>query len=218
MNNKIRQGKHSQVDSKQKGRPAAAVRKEQGFKFIKSAVHPNEFPIDGKAEVALVGRSNAGKSSFLNAWAGRIIAKVSSQPGKTCLLNFFEVEGRYRVVDMPGYGYAVRSRDEIVSWQQMIENYLLQRENLKGLILIMDIRRDWQEEEEMLAHFVRERDLPLVVVLNKADKMSRSNAVKRAHLIRQSTEAEVFFVSSLKKTNLQEVRDCIFSKILLRKN
>src|SRR4051812_11511852 len=120
------------------------------LQFLKSATKLSEFPRDERPEIAMVGRSNAGKSSVINTLAGGRLAKVSSTPGKTRLLNFFEHKEGYRVVDMPGYGFAVRSGDEVFSWRKMIESYLLERENLMGLMLIMDIRREWTDDEQML--------------------------------------------------------------------
>lgn len=95
--------------------------------FLRSGVNGKDFPSPDMPEVALVGRSNAGKSSFLNALAKRKVARVSSAPGKTRLLNFFSAGDHYRLVDMPGYGFAARSANEIKSWQQMIERYLEER-------------------------------------------------------------------------------------------
>ena len=120
-------------------------------KFLKSAVNQEDYPPSDRPEVALVGRSNAGKSSLLNALAGSKIAKVSQEPGKTRLLNFFDYGKQYRFVDMPGYGYASRSGSEILSWQEMITKYSDVRENLHGVVLIMDSARDWQEEESNLS-------------------------------------------------------------------
>src|SRR6478752_6525097 len=131
------------------------------IQFIKSAVLPKDYPIHKMAEVAIAGRSNAGKSSFINALTRNKVAKVSSTPGKTTLLNFFNMEDSYVLVDMPGYGFAARSNDEISQWHQMIEAYLMSRENLVGLVVIMDIRRDWTADEELLKKFSDERGFPL---------------------------------------------------------
>src|SRR6478752_7250400 len=108
------------------------------IQFIKSAVLPKDYPIHKMAEVAIAGRSNAGKSSFINALTRDKVAKVSSTPGKTRLLNFFNMADSYVLVDMPGYGFASRSNSEVLEWHEMIETYLMSRENLVGLILVMD--------------------------------------------------------------------------------
>lgn len=183
------------------------------IQFIKSAVFPKDYPPVKKAEVAIAGRSNAGKSSFLNALGGGRLAKVSSTPGKTRLLNFFSVNNKYVLVDMPGYGFAARSGDEIREWQSMIEAYLAGRPSLAGLILIMDIRREWSEDEEMLKRFSAQADFPMAVVLTKADKMSKNQMTQAAHKIRkQSGLSQVFVTSTLKKFGHEEVEDYIYKQ------
>src|SRR5690242_9500887 len=102
-------------------------------RFIKSAVVPKDYPPPLKPELAMIGRSNAGKSSFINAWLEERIAKTSSVPGKTRLLQFFEVADKFFLVDMPGYGWAKRSTSEVEEWQGMIETYIESRENLRGV-------------------------------------------------------------------------------------
>lgn len=181
------------------------------IQFIKSAVFTQDFPPAKNAEVAIAGRSNAGKSSFLNAMGGGKIAKVSSTPGKTRLLNFFSVNNKYVMVDMPGYGFAARSADEVDEWHRMIEVYLTQRETLQGLILIMDIRRDWTADEEMLKKFSSEQDFPMAVVLTKADKMTR-NEISNASLKikKQSGLSDVFVTSTLKKIGHEDVENFIY--------
>ncbi|WP_413558462.1 ribosome biogenesis GTP-binding protein YihA/YsxC [Bdellovibrio sp. HCB209] len=181
------------------------------IRFIKSAVLEKDYPVHKKAEVAIAGRSNAGKSSFINGLATNKIAKVSSTPGKTRLLNFFDVADTFVLVDMPGYGFAARSGDEIRDWHKMIEVYLNSRESLAGLILIMDIRRSWSEDEELLRRFSEAQGFPLAVVLTKADKMSRSQMLQAiAKLKKQTGLSAVFGTSALKKTGQEEVEDYIY--------
>lgn len=181
------------------------------IRFIKSAPQPKDYPPPLKPEVALVGRSNAGKSSFLNVLAGQKIARVSQVPGKTRILNFFEFKTSWSLVDMPGYGYAARSRNEIESWGRMMDSYFATRENLRTVVLIMDIRREWQEEEEMVLAICRARELKLIVVLNKSDKLSRSRAIAaQKQLQKEMAEAEVHVVSSLKRTGFDEVEKAVF--------
>jgi GTP-binding protein len=179
--------------------------------FVKSAQDHEQAPPANRPEVALAGRSNAGKSSFLNTFCGRKIAKVSQQPGKTRLLNFFNVGPRLRLTDMPGYGYAARSKSEREAWGKMVEPYLTERENLVGLILVMDIRRDWAEEEEQIQGFCDSVGLPFAIVLTKADKLSRNQQASRRLKLKKSTHAqEIFVVSNLKKTGQKEVERFIF--------
>jgi len=156
-------------------------------------------------EVALVGRSNSGKSSLLNALAGQKVARVSSSPGKTRLLNFFESSKGFRIVDLPGYGFAKRSQRERRQWQQMIEQYLFERENLRFLILIMDIRRSWSEDEQMIRDWCEAQKRPLVVVLNKIDKIKRNELLRREkEFQKQLNSLEIFAISCFKKENLKE--------------
>ncbi len=181
------------------------------IQFIKSAVLAKDYPVHKKAEIAIAGRSNAGKSSFINSLCKGKIAKVSSTPGKTRLLNFFNMDDSYVLVDMPGYGFAARSVDEIAEWNQMIETYLMTRENVCGLLLVMDIRRSWTPEEELLKKFSDEKGFPLAVVLTKADKMSRSQMLQAvAKVKKDSGLSAVFPVSSLKKEGQDKVEEYVY--------
>ncbi|MDG0816777.1 ribosome biogenesis GTP-binding protein YihA/YsxC [Bdellovibrio svalbardensis] len=181
------------------------------IQFIKSAVLAKDYPVHNMAEVAIAGRSNAGKSSFINGLAKRIIAKVSSTPGKTRLLNFFNMEDSYVLTDMPGYGFAARSGDEQREWHQMIETYLTSRENLRGLILVMDIRRSWTEDEEIMRRFSEREGFPIVVVLAKADKLSHSAKLQAIAKIKKVTGlSAVFATSATKKEGAAEVERYIF--------
>ena len=184
-------------------------------KFLKSGVKPADYPYPYKPEVALVGRSNSGKSSFINALTSQKIAKVSSTPGKTRLLNFFEVDEQVYMVDMPGYGFAKGNQNEVKSWKQMIETYLNERETLKGVVLIMDIRRDWSDEEEMLMDWFTANEVPWALVLNKSDKLSKSQAATRRKAILEEMgrpEVPLYTVSAAtaKPAELEDVRNMLF--------
>lgn len=182
-------------------------------KFLKSATLPDEYPFPYKPEVAVVGRSNAGKSSFINYLAGQKIAKVSQTPGKTRLLNFFELKGSLYLVDMPGYGFATGDRREVESWKKMIESYLKKRETLRGVLLIMDVRRDWSEDEENLSEWLANEEIPLAIILNKCDKLSRSQiAGRRAKLVQILGDVPIFVLSSLKKQGIEDVKNLIFKE------
>ncbi len=158
----------------------------------------------------MAGRSNAGKSSFLNAMFGQKLAKVSGTPGKTRSLNFFDFGAHYRWVDMPGYGFAARSMSEKKSWSESIETYLKERETLKGMVLIMDIRRDWSADEDMMIEWCKHYSKPTVLLLNKADKLSRSQALKRKAIIEKQSQISSILVSSLKKTGIEEAERYVY--------
>lgn len=180
-------------------------------KFIKSAVLPQDYPKTGKKEIAIAGRSNAGKSSFLNAIAKSKIAKVSNTPGKTRLLNFFSRGDSYILVDMPGYGFAARSGDEMREWHMMIENYLSMREELAGLVLVMDSRREWTEDEELLKAYTDSRGLPMAVVLTKSDKLTRNEINQAISKMKKAAGTEaVFMTSALKNIGQEEVEEYLY--------
>lgn len=179
--------------------------------FIKSAVKMRDFPVSKFKEVAMAGRSNAGKSSLINIWANEKIAKVSQSPGKTRLLNFFNMNNSYIIVDMPGYGYASRGGEEVQTWRKMIENYLSQREQLAGLVLVMDMARDWESDEEVLAQYMMKNDLPVIVALAKSDKFSKNDIAKALERIKKQSRIEdVFAISSQNKTGCEELEEFIF--------
>lgn len=148
------------------------------FVFEKSAVFAKDYPQKLLPEVGIVGRSNSGKSSLVNSWTQARLAKISGQPGKTRLLNFFIAAGKYRLVDMPGYGFSKRTKAEHKMWQEMIETYISLRADLKGLLLIMDIRREWEPDEQLLVEWAQRNGKPVFVVLNKVDKVTQSEKYK----------------------------------------
>ncbi|MBC7370900.1 MAG: ribosome biogenesis GTP-binding protein YsxC [Bdellovibrionaceae bacterium] len=181
------------------------------IKFLKSAVLPKDYPKTGKREIAIAGRSNAGKSSFLNSLANSKVAKVSDTPGKTRLLNFFTRGDSYIIVDMPGYGFAARSGDEMRQWHTMVENYLSVREELAGLVLVMDGRREWSEDEELLKAYTESRGIPLAIVLTKSDKMSKNDILNNKTRIKKDSGTNtVFMTSALKKTGHDEVEEYLY--------
>lgn len=155
--------------------------------FIKSAVHEKDFPKERLPEVAFVGRSNVGKSSLINTLVGRKgLAKTSSTPGRTQLINFFRINQKLAFVDLPGYGYAKVSVSVRREWGPMIEGYLKNRENLKGVVLIMDIRRPPEEEEEELLEFLDSIGIPSVAALAKVDKLSGNEKAKQLRILEKS--------------------------------
>jgi GTP-binding protein len=149
--------------------------------FLKSAATPADFPADTGREVAFVGRSNSGKSTAVNVVTGaRKLARVSKTPGRTQLLNFFSFGADRRLVDLPGYGFARVAPDVQARWQKALETYLLSRVSLVGLIVTMDIRRGMTRLDEQLLRWLEShRELPVAVLLTKADKLSRSEGMAR---------------------------------------
>ena len=142
--------------------------------FLTSADRLERCPFDDAPEVAFVGRSNAGKSSTLNRLTGsRNLARVSKTPGRTRLINFFTVADGGRLVDLPGYGYAKAPKARREAWGRAIDDYLNQRANLVGVVLVMDVRRRLQPFDQDMMAWCGTRDMPLLALLNKADKLKR---------------------------------------------
>jgi len=151
--------------------------------FLLSGVNFNQYPKDQLIEVALTGRSNVGKSSFLNSlFKKKKLANVSSTPGKTRTLNFYRVSGRYfktfYLVDVPGYGFAKVSKSISKSWIKMLEDYYSKREKLRGVIQLVDIRHMPTEDDKIVFNFLKELKKNIIVVATKADKISKSSINK----------------------------------------
>lgn len=145
-------------------------------RFMISAADPGQFPTDTGAEVAIVGRSNAGKSSAINAMLNRRnLARTSKTPGRTRLLNFFEVAPQARLVDLPGYGYATGPREERAQWAVLIDA-LAPRESLRGLLLVVDARRGLLDGDRQLVDWAQGLGLPVHVLLSKSDTMTRAES------------------------------------------
>lgn len=149
--------------------------------FLKSAAKVQQLPAEDGYEVAFAGRSNAGKSSALNCLTGnKHLARTSKTPGRTQLLNVFIVKDeQHRLVDLPGYGYAKVAMQTKIDWQKNLAHYLEVRESLKGLVLLMDIRHPLKELDKTLLHWAITQNLPVHILLTKADKLSR-NQIQQA--------------------------------------
>lgn len=181
-------------------------------KFLKSAARVEQLPPDTGFEVAFAGRSNAGKSSALNCLTGiRQLARTSKTPGRTQLLNVFTLadESR-RLVDLPGYGYAKVALSIKRDWQKSLAHYLDVRESLRGLVLLMDIRHPLKELDQAMVDWALDRDLPVHILLTKADKLSRGPVQSTLHQVRKHYElmpdlVSVQAFSSLKKQGIDEL-------------
>ena len=142
--------------------------------FLVSASRFAECPAGGKPEVAFVGRSNAGKSSTLNRLTGsKRLARVSKTPGRTRMLNFFDVAGGGRFVDLPGYGYANASKSAQRLWGRAVDDYLTQRSDLAAVVLVMDARHVLQPFDRQMLDWARSTGVPMIAVLNKCDKLKQ---------------------------------------------
>lgn len=151
-----------------------------------SAVGPDQYPIEGKPEFALSGRSNVGKSSLINRFLNRKgLARTSSTPGKTQTLNFYEINESWFFVDLPGYGYAKTSKTERARWGRFIENYLNDRKELAGVIQLVDIRHDAMESDRDMIEWLQHYNVPMLVVATKGDKIARGHWAKHLKKLRQ---------------------------------
>jgi GTP-binding protein len=154
--------------------------KIKDVEFVKSAVKPDQYPEYDFPEIGFAGRSNVGKSSLINTLIQRKgLVKTSSKPGCTQLINFFLVNGDVSFVDLPGYGYAKVSKKIRAQWQPMVELYLAKRASLFGLVLLIDIRRDPGKEEFDLVKWLESHGTPYLIILTKADKLSKTKQAKR---------------------------------------
>jgi GTP-binding protein len=197
--------------------------KQQSVTFSGSASSPAQFPRDGLPEVAFLGRSNVGKSSLLNALAGvKGLARVSSEPGRTRLINFFQVTGVRRpgkagrsdmyLVDLPGYGYAKAPKSVRKGWEELVNSYLGERDPLRLCVFIVDSRHEPSAGDEMLREWLDHHQRPYVIAANKIDKMGRGEAARRLKALTGSIGAgarSVIPVSATKKTGIDELWNTI---------
>jgi len=147
------------------------------FSFIKSAVQPSQFPPPDKPEIAFAGRSNVGKSSLINRLVNSLkLARTSSRPGRTRAINFFNVDRRLCLTDLPGYGYAEVPLKLRRNWKVLVETYLKKRQNLKAVVVIIDIRRNMGQGDLELLRWLKAYEIGAIVVLTKADKVSKGKA------------------------------------------
>lgn len=186
--------------------------------MIGSFVRPEQFPVDGLPEIALAGRSNVGKSSFINRMIGRkALARISSKPGKTQQLNFYKIEGQFFFVDVPGYGYAKVSKTERAAWGKMIERYFMDRPQLKAVVLIIDLRHSPTNDDCMMYDFLKHYNIPVIVVATKADKIPKGKWDKHKKVVKETLQMDstdpLFIFSSEKGLGFEEAWQEIESRI-----
>ena len=156
-------------------------------RFLVSAVSKDQYPRGQLPEIAFAGRSNVGKSSLINSLVNRKnLVKVSSTPGKTRTINFFIVNDKLILVDLPGYGYAEVSKSEKMKWAPMIEEYLKNRENLKSVVLLVDIRHKPTSDDKMMYDFIKYYKEKVIIVATKRDKISNNTVQKNLNIIRET--------------------------------
>ena len=191
--------------------------------FIGSYPSFESLPEDAGSEIAFCGRSNCGKSSVLNAITNnKKLAKTSKTPGRTQSINVFEIDKnkQFKIIDLPGYGYAKVSKSIRADWGVSIDNYLNKRKCLKALVIIMDIRHPLKEDDLTLINWCEANNLPLIVLLNKSDKLSKNKASQEQlraskELKKLSTESFVISTSATKKDGVNELVETVidlFSK------
>lgn len=182
------------------------------IQFVRSCSEGKRSGIAPLPEIALCGRSNAGKSSLLNYLAGRKrLAYTGKQPGKTRLINYFMVNDSFYLVDLPGYGYARASHEEIASWSRMMNLFFESTDRLDGLIICLDIRRDPSVQDMQMAEWARYYNVPYIAVATKADKVARSKRPANCHRIQKALgeNVRVIPVSSTEKTGAEALLDCL---------
>ena len=183
--------------------------------ILLSAANKSHYPQDDIPEVALAGRSNVGKSSFINTMLNRTnLARTSGKPGKTQLLNFFNIDDKLRFVDVPGYGYARVSKKEREKWGKMIEEYLTTRENLRAVVSLVDLRHEPSADDVQMYEFLKYYEIPVILVATKADKIPRGKWNKHESMIKKKLDfdkTDTFIIfSSVNKTGVEEAWDAIF--------
>jgi GTP-binding protein len=185
-------------------------------KFLSSFAKIETLPRDGKPEIAFIGRSNVGKSSLINALVERKgLAKTSSTPGKTQLLNYFDVNDQFYIVDMPGYGYAKVSRDKRQDWGKVSEDYFKKRKELKLVVLLIDSRHEGLANDISVVEWFSEKQIPFIVVLTKSDKVKQQDLAKHEKMLKQNvyTAQGIFKTSSEAGRGIRELRGFLLSVV-----
>ena len=182
-------------------------------KFQTSLSEFKDFPGQGLPEIAFAGKSNVGKSSLINALTHNSkLARTSSEPGKTRLVNFFLLNDSFYLVDLPGYGFARASKQEKEKWSGMIEGYLQKSENLRHVVQLVDIRHAPTEEDQMMTNYLRHYEIPFTVVATKADKLSKAQRSRSIPVICRTLVVqpwEIIACSSEDRTGLEALTNAM---------
>ena len=184
--------------------------KVDNVNLIVSAVRRSQYPDDELPEFILLGRSNVGKSSFLNALVNRKnMARISSKPGKTSTINFFNVENSFYLVDVPGYGYADTSKEDVRKFGLMVEEYLEKRKELKRVFLLVDFRHSPTNDDKLMYDYLKYYQIPVTVVATKADKVSSREKEKCLKYLKETLDIvvgdNIVLFSSINKTGRDEI-------------
>lgn len=181
-----------------------------------SAVRRSQYPTDRQPEFLLVGRSNVGKSSFINTIVNRKnMARTSARPGKTQTLNFYHVNNQFYMVDVPGYGYAAVNKDQQRKFGMMVEEYLETREELKRVFMLIDFRHKPTEDDLTMYNFLKYYNIPVTIVATKSDKVSANKKDKNLKVIREAMDLlmgdDIILFSSISKMGKDKVLESIES-------
>jgi len=179
-------------------------------KFVISAARPEQWPEDDLPEVVFSGKSNVGKSSLINALCNRKnLAYSGSSPGKTRLINFYEINDCIRMVDLPGYGFSKASKQVSSVYSKLAEQYFKKRKNIRLIIQILDIRHEPTEDDMQMIDFLNNSELPFILVINKCDKLSKTQCItkagKIANMLKIHPDTPFILTSSLKKRGIDEI-------------
>ena len=185
----------------------------KNVKYLLTTHKISDLPVDDVPEVVIVGRSNVGKSSLINAITNQKIAYVGKRPGKTRAISLFDIDGRFRLVDVPGYGFAKVSDKQKQMFADMIDSYLMERENLKHAIILVDSRRGITDLDEEIINFFLHTELPFSIIGTKMDKVNQSEKHKFNISVQEKLGTTPLLTSSLKKRNIDMLIEHIESVI-----
>ena len=186
----------------------------ENVNLVASAVRRSQYPTDSLPEFIMIGRSNVGKSSFLNTIVNRKnLARISSKPGKTSTINFFNVDDSFYLVDVPGYGYADTSKEEIHKFGLMVEEYLEKRKELKRVFLLIDFRHSPTNDDKLMYNYLKYYQIPVTIIATKYDKVGAKDRAKNLKNLKETLDIvigdNIIMFSSINKTGRDEVINLI---------